>query len=112
MTPRTNLAIRRPTAVEIRDAFNSPIGRLLTQIGFALLLGRLRAITHPAARILARILVSITKLEHLPAAREWALKELPKLDRELRKLAKTKPEYAHARVVVQKVTLFLKQLPT
>jgi len=104
----TKIALRKPTALEVKTALQSPVGRLLTQIGFALLLGRLKAIAHPSAKIAARILVALSNIDKVPNVRAWALKELPKLDRELRKLAKTKPEYDYARTVVHKVISFLK----
>lgn len=86
----------------------SPWGRMLVQVGFTVLIKRLRTIAHPAAQIAARILIAVAAMDKMPDARKWALKELPKLDRELRKLQKTQPEFEYARIVVRKVLEFIK----
>lgn len=81
----------------------SPLTRLFFQVGLALLVRHLRAIPHPTARLGYRIALALSVLDQAPNVLEWSQKELPKLERELRKLSKLHPELLYAVTLISKL---------
>lgn len=106
------LTLRTPTRAEVRRAYESPLGQLLLRIGYNALITALKSASHPAAKVAVTLLVALTSLDRFPDARRWALKELPKLARELKKLEKTHPDWKYARMVVQQTIGIVKNTAT
>ncbi len=88
---------------DISAVFASPITRIVLQVGFALLIRYLRTLAHPTARIAYRMALALSVVDRATDVQSWLAKELPKLERELRKLSKTHGELEYAVIVIKKM---------
>lgn len=95
------------TRIELRDRTKailaSPLTRAVLQVALALLLRYLRSWAHPAAKLVRRMVVAASAAERATSATAWIQKELPKIERELRKLKKTYPEAEYLLVITGKL---------
>lgn len=68
----------------------------------------LRTLAHPTARIAYRMALALSVADKATDVQSWLAKELPKLERELRKLSKTHGELEYAVIVIRKLKQAIK----
>ena len=85
--------------------------RFTAHMVLALLLHYLRPLAHPGARLAYRVTIALSALERTRDLPVWVLREIPKLDRELRELAKHYPELSYVRAALRKLRQLLKETP-
>lgn len=81
----------------------SPVTRAILQVSLTLLLRYLRSWAHPAAGLVRRMVIAASAAERAVSATAWIQKELPKIERELRKLKKTYPEAEYLLVIARRL---------
>ena len=81
---------------------------MVLQVGLAILIRYLRTLAHPTARIAYRMALAVSVADRATDVQSWFNKELPKLERELRKISKTHPELEYAVVIVKKLRQVIK----
>lgn len=77
-----------------------PSAQLLVRLALFLAVHGLRNVAHPAARVTRRILRDLTHAEPSTTLQQVVDDELPKVDRELRLLAKTRQELEYLRIAL------------
>lgn len=77
--------------------------RAAAQIALTLLLHYLRSWAHPAAKLAQKLVIAAGAAERASSMAAWIQKELPKVERELRKLKKTYPEVEYLLLITGRI---------